>query len=85
MKETPQIYTLLEGYSQTLKLLEQYLNVTKKIKTSNLAVTVGILALKKNFQKNGNKLKSVDLHAHGGIKHILEFRKIFMKLVLVLE
>lgn len=46
VKETPQIYTLLEGHSQNLKLLEQYLSVTKKIKNSNLAVAVGIQVLK---------------------------------------
>lgn len=51
IKETPQIYTLLEGHSQSLKLLEQYLNVTKKIKTSNLTVTIGILSLKNKFSE----------------------------------
>ena len=64
---------MMEGRSQKLKLLEQYLSVNNKIKTSNLSVAIRKQVLKNRqvFRKmeiNGDKQKSVELHANGSMK-----------------
>lgn len=72
-RETPRIYIVMDGRSQKLRLLQQYLSVNNKIKTSNLSVAIRIQVLKNRqiFRKmeiNGDKWKSVELHANGKMK-----------------
>lgn len=72
-KETPRIYIVMDGRSQKLRLLQQYLSGNNKIKTSNLSVAIRIQVLKNRqiFRKmeiNGDKWKSVELHANGKMK-----------------